>query len=193
MSELTVGQLRGLPVNNNVITVPSGHQLYAPGSVVQVQTIRSDARVTMSSNPSGNGTTITQLGVSITPKFANSKLIVQWMINCEIQENNVFLVHKNGELIITSGETGYNSEAGNVRYSGVASAAYDTDSDSTMSSFFIQYFCTSGSTGTQVFAPAVRSANANTSTLALNRTLGTLGSDNRENTISTGTVWEIAQ
>lgn len=36
MSELAVGQLKGLTVNNNTISVPSGHVLNAPGHVTQV-------------------------------------------------------------------------------------------------------------------------------------------------------------
>lgn len=36
MSELSVGQLKGLPANNNTISVPSGHVLNAPGHVTQV-------------------------------------------------------------------------------------------------------------------------------------------------------------
>lgn len=36
MSELAVGQLKGLTVNGNVISIPSGHVLNAPGHITQV-------------------------------------------------------------------------------------------------------------------------------------------------------------
>jgi hypothetical protein len=193
MSELSVGQLKGLTANNNVITVPSGHTIYAPGSVVQVQTVRSDSRTTISSPISGNGTTITQLNLAITPKFANSKLIMQWMINGEMHENNVILVHRNGSLITTAGETAYNSEAGNSRWSGVASSIYDADVASTIENYFIQYFCTAGSTSAQTFAPAVRASGGTAYTFFLNRTSAGTLTDNQESTISTGIIWEIAQ
>jgi hypothetical protein len=193
MSELSVGQLRGLTVNNNVITVPSGHTLYAPGSVVQVQTVRSDARVAISSPASGDGITITQLNLSITPKFANSKLIMQWMINGEQHQDNVFLIHRNGLLITTAGATGYNSEATNARWSGIASGAYDQNESSTPSNFFIQYEILSGSTATQVFAPATRASSTGAQTFFLNRTYSYLGQDAYENLVSNGTIWEIAQ
>ena len=193
MSELSVGQLKGLLANNNVITVPSGHTLYAPGSVVQVQTVRSDERTAISSAVSGNGTTITQLNLSITPKFANSKLIMQWMINGEMQENNVLLIHRNGSLITTTGETGYNSVAGNSRWSGVMSAIYDTDVASTIENHSMHYFCISGSTSTQVFAPAVRASGGTAFTFFINRTSAGTLTDNQESTISTGIIWEIAQ
>jgi hypothetical protein len=193
MSELSVGQLKGLLANDNVITVPSGHTIYAPGSVVQVQTVRSDSRTTISSPVSGNGTTITQLNLAITPKFANSKLIMQWMINGEMNENNVILVHRDGSLITTAGETAYNSEAGNSRWSGVASSIYDADVASTIENYFIQYFCTAGSTSAQTFAPAVRASGGTAHTFFLNRTANGSLADNQESTISTGIVWEIAQ
>jgi hypothetical protein len=192
MSELTVGQLRGLTVNNNVITVPSGHTLYAPGTVVQVQTVRSDSRTTFASNATGDGTTITPLNLTITPKFANSKLIMQWMINGESNHDSVFLIHKNGSLITTTGATGYNSESGNVKWSGVASTSYDNDISTTPSNYFIQYEITSGSTSSQTFAPATR-ASYNNLTFFLNRTVNSTGGDYQETMISTGTIWEIAQ
>jgi hypothetical protein len=167
--------------------------IYAPGTVVQVQTVRSDSRTTVASNATGDGTTITQLNLSITPKFANSKLIMQWMINGEIGNDAVFLIHKNGSLITTAGATGYNSEANNFRWSGVASAFWDNDSNSTPSNWFIQYECVSGSTTAQVFAPATRASGASGTTLFLNRTFVSTGQDSHEMTISNGTIWEIAQ
>ena len=193
MSELTVGQLKGLTVNNNVISIPVGHTLYAPGSVVQVQTVRSDSRITISSNNSGDGTTITQLNLSITPKFANSKLIMQWMINGEHHQDNIFLIHKNGSLITTAGATGYNAESGNVRWSGIAAGFYDQNESSTPSNWFIQYECISGSTATQVFAPATRASGATNYTFYLNRTYTNTGSDTAETLVSNGIIWEIAQ
>jgi hypothetical protein len=192
MSELTVGQLRGLPVNNNVITVPSGHQLYAPGSVVQVRTVRTDSRTTFSISTAGNGNAITPLNLQITPKFSNSLLVMTWMVNGESNHDTVFTIHRNGSLITTTGETGFNSEAGNNRWSGVASASYDQNDSSTPSNYYIQYVCSAASVSSQTFAPAVRSSGSD-STFYLNRTFAFLGEVNYENMISTGTVMEIAQ
>jgi hypothetical protein len=73
MSELSVGQLRGLTVNSNVITVPSGHTLKAPGSVVQtVHTTYTDKFSTTSATPSN----VTGFSASITPKFSNSLILI---------------------------------------------------------------------------------------------------------------------
>jgi hypothetical protein len=184
MSQLRVSAVTNLSGNGSV---------YIPGTVVQVQTVRSDSRTTIASNNSGDGTTITQLNLTITPKFANSKLIMQWMLNGEIGNDAVFLIHRNGSLITTAGATGYNSEGGNVRWSGVVSAVYDVDNNTTAGNYFIQYECLSGSTATQVFAPATRASGASGTTLYLNRTLASTGADTQEAMISNGTIWEIAQ
>ena len=139
MSSLTTGSLRGLPVNNNIITIPSGHTLYAPGMIAQVQYVRSDSRTTYNSAASGDGTTITALNLNISPKFANSLLLMQWMINYEANHDNTFVIHRNGTLITSPvGYTGYNSEAGNVNFSGIATSAYDQNVDSTPQNIFIQ-------------------------------------------------------
>jgi hypothetical protein len=73
MSELSVGQFKGLPVNNNVITVPSGETLYAPGHVIQVQSV---TKTDTSNTTSTSFFDVSGLSVSITPKSASSKILV---------------------------------------------------------------------------------------------------------------------
>jgi len=73
MSELALGQIKGLTVNSNIVTVPSGHTLYAPGHVIQVVTF---------STPTGFSTTATSwtatnLTATITPKSTSSKIVIQ--------------------------------------------------------------------------------------------------------------------
>lgn len=115
MSELSVGQLKGLTVNSNTITVPSGHslavptlkgdtnnsitipdgqslavpilkgdsggtitvpsgqKLYAPGTIVQVQTTQTATHMSYAVQ---DITAISGLGITFTPKFASSKLLL---------------------------------------------------------------------------------------------------------------------
>ena len=163
------------------------------GTVLQVKTVRSDLRTTYSSATSGNGTTVSALNLTITPKFSNSLLIAQWMINGELHHDNVFLIHKDGQLITTTGETGYNSDVGNLRYSGFVPSTYDNDSSTTPQNFWIQYFAISNSASQLTFAPAVRSSSGTAYTFHLNRTQESTGADAREQSVSTGIIWEIAQ
>jgi hypothetical protein len=105
----------------------------------------------------------------------------------------VFVIHKNGSIITTSGETGFNSETGNNRWSGVVSLDYDANDASTPSNYYIQYSCLAGSTTSQTFTPAVRSSATSNTTFFLNRPISALGENAYENMISTGMVMEIAQ
>ena len=107
MSELTVGQLRGLTVNNNVITVPTGHILYAPGSVVQVQTASAGPVVQVIS--STTPVTVTGLSIAFSPKFATSKIIIQAQLGTSATYVSSFGVFKDGVATVsTSGQNNKN-------------------------------------------------------------------------------------
>jgi hypothetical protein len=103
MSELSVGQLKGLTVNSNIIDVPSGHTLYAPGHVIQVVNVDYNGRVSQGFS----GLTImniTGLEAKITPKKANSKIVIQarWFGEFSAQDrvhNSVFGISRNGVQI----------------------------------------------------------------------------------------------
>lgn len=90
MSELSVGQLKGLTVNNNVMTVPSGHTLYAPGHVIQVVNFEY-----VGSEISSSSTTYVETNVTatITPKYTTSKILVvakgNWLKNATNASNGV--------------------------------------------------------------------------------------------------------
>lgn len=73
MSELAVGQLKGLLANSNKITVPSGHTLYAPGHIIQVVQGVLTSPVTFTT---ANSWTSVGISASITPKFSTSKILI---------------------------------------------------------------------------------------------------------------------
>lgn len=78
MSQLSVGQLRGLMVNNNVISVPSGHTLTQAGTILQVvQSVKTDVFSTTSTAY----VDVAGLSVNITPKFSTSKILVSGNIS----------------------------------------------------------------------------------------------------------------
>ena len=192
MSNVIVGAITH-PRANTAITVTSGSNIYLPGSCVQIATVRSDNRTTYSAPNSGGGTTITDLNLTITPKNANSMLLITWMISGESNENVNFLVHRGGALITDSGYEGYNNMAGNtVLQSGYTTSWYDTDVSSTPATFYIRYQIPAGNTSSRTYAPAVRSSsNGSTYTFYLNRTASQLGTEGNENGISNGIVMEI--
>jgi hypothetical protein len=73
MSNLTVGSISGLPVNNNIITVSPGSVMHQAGGIVQVLSITKTDSSTISSTSFQD---IPGLSLTITPKFLNSKIFV---------------------------------------------------------------------------------------------------------------------
>jgi len=193
MSSLSVSGLEAKNTSTNIISLASGTSIYEPNTVIQAVTVRSDLRTTYSSPTTGNGTRITALNISIAPKRASSLLLITWMINGELHHDNVFTVYQGTDLITTEGFQGFNNEAGNVRWSGVASAFYDRNESSTPSNWVIQYAALAGSTTSRTYAPAVKSSNVTAYTFAFNRTLEGSIADAQESMFSTGMILEISQ
>jgi len=190
MSTRRVSNIDASSFTNGIVSFSP--RLTYPGTIIQTVTKRVDTRTTYSSLTTGDGTTVTDLGISITPVYSSSNLIIQWMINGEFHQDNVFLIHSNGTLITTSGQQGYNNLAGNVRWSGYCSAFYDRNEDSTPSNWNIMYSCPAGTTTSRTYAPAVRSSSGAGYTFALNRTLGDGPQNYFESMVSFAIAYEVA-
>jgi hypothetical protein len=181
---------------NNIISPESSTPiLQSTGNIVQCSRVRYDSRTTWSSNPTGNGTEITGLRLTISPRHSGNLLLCQWVLSGELAHDNVFLVFRDGGLITTGGEQGYNNEVGNARWSGFISSTYDSanDQNSTPHHWYIQYFCNADSTASRFYSPAVRKSDGGSDTLHLNRTYGSGGQDGFEITVSTGVIYEITR
>ena len=193
MSNVTLMTLKGK--SSNTITIADGTSLEGTGiannQVIQTVIIRSNTKASYASTTSGNGTEVTPLALTITPQYADSLLLMQWNINGEYYWNNLFVVHKNGNLIANTGYEGYNSEAGNQAWSGIANGHYDNSYSSTPENFCIIYAIPADTTEEQTFTPAVRGAAA--TAFLLNRTQSSTGADSNENTVSSGIIMEIRQ
>ena len=181
---LTVTNL--IPQSGTSISMASGHRLHHEGKVIQTVYVRSDARNTYTASPSGNGTAITPLRLTITPQRADSWIWVRWTIFYELNHDTVFLVQENGALI------GYNTYRGNVRHSGILTPLYDNDYSTTPQSSTINWFVRAGTLNSRYYDPAVRSANTGTHTMGFNRTVSSTGSDNNEAGVSFGFAREIS-
>ena len=167
----------------------AGGRIISPGAVIQTVYVRTDERNSYSSNNTGNGTLVTPLSLPITPLYANSMILCQWMVNGELHQDNTFLIWKNGALA----SNGFNQQAGNVRWSGYASAFYDQNESSTPSNWSIMYADFPGSTAALTYGLATRSSSASNYTFFLNRTVSSTGGDSNENMVSVGIIQEIAQ
>lgn len=184
-----------LYTNNIISQATTTPILQSTGNIVQCNRVRYDSRTTWSSNNSGNGTEISGLRLSISPRHSGNLLLCQWVLSGELSHNNVFLVFRDGGLITTGGEQGYNNEVGNNRWSGFISSTYDSanDNSSTPHHWYIQYFCNADSTASRFYSPAVRSSEGGNDTLHLNRTYSSGGQDSYEITVSTGVIYEITR
>jgi len=190
MSTLLVSNIDASPYSNGLVSFSP--RLVYPGMIIQTVTKRVDTRTTYSSATSGNGTTVTDMGITITPLRSTSNLIIQWNINGELSQDNVFVIHRDGELITTFRQEGYNNNAGNQRWSGYCPAFYDRNDDSTPSNWNIMYSCPAGSTTSRTYAPAVKATSSTAHTFALNRVL-TDGTDTfRESMVSYAMIFEVA-
>jgi len=165
--------------------------LHSPGTVVQVEHVHVHEYW---SSSNWNYTYVEPMWITIKPKFANSKMLVQMMINYEGYHNGVFRVRRSIDYPATyyhlMPQEAWN-QPGNT--DGLAVNSYDDDTLTTMHNANISFvdwpktceavtyrlmwkYSTDGSTG-KVFY--------------LNRTLRDAGSD--EHAISSIIVTEIAQ
>lgn len=193
MSRLVVENIEGMLKNEKkTIEVEKGSYIKQSGSIVQVVTNRSDGRTSYSAPGSGDGVTIDELNTSITPVFADSTLLIRIMLNGETFQDVVLLMHKDGVLITDVGYESYNTESGNVRYSGITQGFYDTNEASTPNNWFIQFVVPANDTTTRVYAPAVRSSSTTARTFHFNKPYNNYGQDAYEILISNITIMEIA-
>jgi len=100
MSELSVGQLRGLVSNNNVISVPAGHKIYEPGAVVQV--FHASSGYVNQTISSTTPVALTGMSITFTPKFANSRIVIQAAISASWTYVSSIHVFRNGTTLGTS-------------------------------------------------------------------------------------------
>jgi hypothetical protein len=167
------------------------YESMAAGSVVQVVTVRSDDLVTYSG---ANNYHLTPLNITIVPKYANSKLIIQFNFSGEGSHNQTLRVTKDGNtLITTSGEESYNTNSGNQRWSGIRTVAYDQDVASTPTDMSFMYQCISGSTASRVYSVQARTSESNNAVFSLNRTVSGAMTDAQETSVAFVTVTEIKQ
>lgn len=101
MSELSVGQLKGLAVNSNNVVVPAGHTLYPPGHIIQVQQKFANIPYAISVTAHTFYTyPNNELAVAITPKFSTSKILVQAAITVGSSANQAgYRFTRNGAAI----------------------------------------------------------------------------------------------
>lgn len=162
--------------------------LTTAGSIVGFTQVFFPDYVNFTSGTGAAGIELWPLKMSYTPKNANNKLIMEWILGGEAANNDLFVVYKNGSIITDSGEQGYNNSAGLQNWSGLTATWYDGNNDTTPTNFRLYYHCTAGSTATRTYAPGFKSSDGTNNSYRLNRYYSTAS----ENTVSYGHLFEIA-
>jgi hypothetical protein len=123
--------------NGNMVNPPPLHiaaPLYAPGLPVQVVSrVYRGMAAYSSTNADRN---IVELNISIKPKFANSRILLHWMLNMEIHQDNVIRVARDGIYILNA----FNEIQTTNNWSGIASGAYDQNESTTPSNYCIDTY-----------------------------------------------------
>jgi hypothetical protein len=180
---ITVGSIA--PATGNTLTMQTGHVIRQPNVYINHWYVRDDTRTTYAANNSGNGTAITGVRLTITPRYSNSTIRLRWTLHGEGNENIGFLVHRGGSLI------GFNTQRGNVRHSCIATCLYDQNVDSTPHLTTVDWYDRPGTASSIFYDVAVRSTGGSNYTYFHNRTSGSTGTGNHEIGISFGFAWEI--
>lgn len=192
MSELSVGQLRGLTVNSNVITVPAGHTLYAPGHVVQVVSA-TKTDVFSASVAAGAFGDITGLSATITPRFATSKILLMAQVSGAVAQLAVgpgprYRFMRNATAIGLGDAAGSRTPGS---FSGLGSVAGDElESMITYSGTFLDSPAT---TSAITYSIQVGHRSAGAATVLVNRSRADVDNVRTDRNISTITLMEIAQ
>jgi len=177
---------------NSVKNLAGKQTVFNTGGHVVDFAVTSYAQGQLIYGGTGNGTMIEGLSLTITPKKSTNIIICCWNINGEAHWNTNFRVFRNGSLITTAGEEGYNNESGNVEWSGIISGWYDNNNDSTPSNYKLMYQQVAGTTSTITYTPATKRSGGSDYWFYLNRTVASSGGDNQENTVSNGYLFEIS-
>jgi hypothetical protein len=130
-----------------------------------------------------------ELDIAFTPKFANSKVLITYMITGETSSHNAVWILLRDTTVI-----GRNSNYTNRR-SGLAPIQYDGNDDTTPAPYHVFFVDSPGSTTAVTYRIAYQPSSDGvvTRTFALNRSLNGFPGSEREAGISLVTIMEIAQ
>lgn len=157
------------------------------GTVAQVVMAQTRDQETFATANTGNGTIVTPLTLTISPKAAGNRIILEWVVNGEAHHNTVYLASRNGDLLPGS------TDANNSRWAGIAAHPFDDNQNSTPSNVVVRIIDMDSLAAESAYELRVRSSDGNNRSFHLNRPFGSAGADGFETGLSVGTATEIWQ
>lgn len=163
---------------NAVISIVSG----GIASIVPIQTRTQNSYTALTT---GDGTAITELDITITPKKSGNKIVLEWVINFESVEDVVFTALRDGVLLANS------DDGGSHKWSGIAAVPFDNNLDSTPSNVVVKIIDENSLGVATTYSLAVKASGASSAVVWLNRGTGGSGGQSYENMLSYGQAMEI--
>jgi hypothetical protein len=179
----------GLTIGGKAVCLADGTNCPAPavGTVANVVTVQTRTQGTYTASNSGDGTIVTPLNITFTPKKAGNKVILEWVVSGEMHQDTVYLVSRDGVLLPNA------SNGNNNRWAGITAHEYDQNQESTPSNMVVKIVDLNSLATSTTYQLRVRSSDNNTYTFYLNRTVASAGQDSYEAGLSVGTATEIWQ
>ena len=205
MSTISVDNIKGRGITGNTINISSGNKLTGstgsiavPGTVIQCQNVhvteRSSQSITQNQN-SDSATNISGMTLNVTPKFSNSKMIIQARWCGEFSSiasagwNNMFVVQRDNTPVSRGTKEGDR----NVGHMPAALSYYVADNSSTMESVMWDTVDFPNTTSQVTYTAAIYSGWATSYTLYNNRNVNATTNNSFESGTCSIVVWEIAQ
>jgi hypothetical protein len=160
-------------------------------AVVQVETIQTRATTSYTCNYStqGDGIEITELTMTITPRKAGNKMILEWVVADDSgnTSNLGYVVSRNDTLLTDS------TDSSNNRWAVTSTAAYDANDNSTPTNTTIRIIDEDTLAVSSEYKLLVRATASVTATFKLNRSWdgAAAGQDSYEQCLSSGIATEI--
>ena len=205
MSTISVDNIKGRGITGNTINISSGNTLTGstgsiaiPGTVIQCQNVYVTERSSQSivrNESDASATNISGMTLNVTPKFANSKMIIQGRWCGEFSSiasagwNNMFVIQRDNVPI------GMPTQQG-IRTHGHMPASigyYAADNSSTLENCMWDTVDFPNTTSQVTYTAAIYSGWATGYTLYNNRTVTNSNTSGYEDGTSSIVVWEIAQ
>jgi hypothetical protein len=142
---------------------------------------------TYSAPISWNGTEITPLRLTLTPKKAWNKVILEWIVNGEANHNTIYIVTRNW---VPLNDT---TNASNNRWAWITAQPYDADIASTPDNTIIKIIDNDSLWIESNYELRIRSSAGAAYTLFFNRTVSSAWTDSYETSLSTWIATEIWQ
>lgn len=184
---------------NNLISPSDGNltSKFIPQSIEQVQVTRVDIPLSYTVSSAAAGTNMTDLAVTIVPKFSSSIILCFFQIHGEGATTHdwIYSVNRSGsQTALYHSYPPHNSFAGLNAWSGIAQALpYETDYNSTPFTKLFMYYDIARSTSSRTYAPTIKSSTGVSYVYYVNRTLGSAtGASAHEVGVSYSVAMEIS-